>query len=873
MAGSDKPRESAGSAQKAGRAKQPAAGRKTGAAKPKAKGQPKRVTESLDTSSRRVGPLSIFGISDLWRVPTILPKQYEDLTRPVVEYARLAGEEGWVCVGGTAVDCEALASEMEESEPSSAAVVELAAGDAASTDEEAEDVGDEDASVDEGDAEGSEESSAAIQAEAAGEEDGSSADDGAGIEVYEAGEDGDAKKARLNKWRVTLADMSGRGKVSFDVLEKGAAERSLIQRAQAGSVLWVYGRVVRREKKTVLAEAQEVEGAALGEVQAYYPSKERKEYQKPVRKKGAKRPAKGKWIIRRMSSNTAGVLVRDKNRFAIARCAQSLRERLGLQSPADEWLLMKTIESPGPTLEATLKVAHRPHDVASGIAACRALERLAAVEIIQRIIEDREKRPHKETLLRPRRKAYEAALELIERNGGIKLTDEQKMCATEILVDLASEKRTHRMLSGDVGTGKTLVFAAVAATLCADDHLVVVLAPRSSLALQTHRKLKSYFPDFQHQVVTGETKERKSITAGMLVGTTGVWSRLQASGCAPVLIIADEQQKFGVAQRQPFSYGNVNQLESTATAIPRTQALMEFGGMEVSRLTRCHVQKTIETKVVEGKEARDGLYAGLKEAVDKRGRNLLLIYPVIDGSSDDDLAEGGKGSMDEEATPDAINKVRGFWEELFPGRVDVIHGRLSEQEREGALRKFESGKSSVMIGTSIMEVGIDLPKADMMVIHHPERLGVSAVHQLGGRLARQGGHGWCYLAVGNKISEDQLAIMKLMEVENNGEALSQADMVRRGFGDMRKHAKQQSGLYQGFLVDRPPSIEDIEWVQDHCRRWLGGNEVMGDLLDDTEQWMEAASKLHGERKTSRQRKDTGASTEKHLGEQPGLFDD
>lgn len=865
MAGSSKTRGAGETRPEAGRAQRGAEGK----AKGKPKGQPKTVTESLDTSARKVGPLNIFGISDneLWKVPTILPKQFEDLTRPVVEYERLVGETGWVCVGGKAVGCEALASETDESDGGDGEAIEAASAEVERYDEQPDGDGDEASTGEAGDEEG-------LEGEGGdGPDAGDGADDGLSIEVYESGEDGASKKARLNKWRVTLADMSGRAQVSFDVLEKGAAERELIQRAQAGSVIWVYGRVARQGKKTLLLEAQEVDGAELGEVLAYYPSKERKQYQKPTRKKGSKRPGKGKWIVRRMSSKTAGVLVRDKNRFAIARCAQNLRERLGLESAADEWLLMKTIESPGPTLEGTLKLAHRPNDVASGVAACRALERLSAVEILQRIIVEREKRPNKVTRVRPRRKAYEAALELIQRNGGIRLTDEQMLCATEILVDLGSEKRTHRMLSGDVGTGKTLVFAAVAATLCADDHLVVVLEPRSSLAQQVHRKLKQYFPDLRHQVVTGETKERKAISAGILVGTTGIWSRLQASGCDPILIVADEQQKFGVAQRQPFAHGEANLLESTATAIPRTQALMEFGGIEVSRLHHCHVKKEIETKVVVGKEARDGLYAGLKEAVEKRGRNLLLIYPVINGSSEEDLADGAKGTIDEEATPDAINKVLGFWEELFPGKVDVIHGRLSEQEREAALRKFESGRSSVMIGTSILEVGIDLPKADMMVIHHPERLGVSAVHQLRGRLARQGGKGWCYLAVGSKISDDQLAIMELMEVENDGQKLAQADMLRRGFGDMRKHAKQQSGLYEGFLVDRPPSIEDIEWVQDHCRRWLGGDELVGDLLDDTQQWMEAAGRLMSERKSGRQRRDEAAGGEEAQGEQPGLFDE
>lgn len=831
------------------------------------KGKAKTVTETLDTSARTVGPLKVFGIkaSEFWRVPAILPKRYQDLTQPVVEYEKLP-RDGMACVGGKATKCELLGSEDVEAGDEE---IELFAPAADGVDAAASTDGD-DVLEEGGESDTSEGDELADEGEATRADGGAELGEDAGPE----GEEG-PRTAKLNTWRVTLADISGRRHISFSVVEKGSAERNLLERARSGGVIWVYGRAVRENGEAVMHDAQSVDASDIGEVHAFYPSRTRKEYLKPVRKKGSKkRPGKGKWVVRKMSSTTTGVLVRDKNRFAIARCAQNLRGRLGLKEAEEEWLLMKTVGSPGPTLEATLKIAHRPNDVQSGEAACRALEKLTAVEILQKLIEEREARPLKEEAINPRRKAFEAALEQIERNGKIVLSDEQKMCATEILVDLGSEKRTHRMLSGDVGTGKTLVFAAVAATLCADGHLVAILEPRSSLASQVHRKLKQYFPDLKHQLVTGESKEQKAIKAGILVGTTGIWSRLKASGCAPALIVADEQQKFGVTQRQPLEHGGTNVLEATATAIPRTQALMEFGGIEVSRLTHCHVKKIIETKVVEGREALDGLYAGLKEAVEQRGRNLLLIYPVINGKSEDSEAEV-KAAENEESTPEAVNEVRDFWESMFPGKVEVIHGLMTEQERDGALRKFETGKSSVMIGTSILEVGIDLPKADMMVIHRPERLGVSAVHQLRGRLARQGGHGWCYLAVGEKISEGQMKLMKLMETENDGFKLAVADMERRGFGDMRKHARQQSGLYEGFLVDRPPTIENIEWAQDHCKRWIGGEEAVGDLLEDSAQWMEAAGKLLEEKKRSRKgRQGEGADqTEGNAptGEQQSLF--
>jgi RecG-like helicase len=148
------------------------------------------------------------------------------------------------------------------------------------------------------------------------------------------------------------------------------------------------------------------------------------------------------------------------------------------------------------------------------------------------------------------------------------------------------------------------------------------------------------------------------------------------------------------------------------------------------------------------------------------------------------------------------------------------------------LSRFESGQYKVLIGTSLLEVGLDLRQADIMVIHHPERLGVSAVHQLRGRLARKGGQGWCYLACSPNVNEGQLALLKALEIETDGFKLAVADMERRGFGDLRRHARQQSGEYQGFLVDRPPTAADLEWANEHCARWLQRDAGSLNLLDD-----------------------------------------
>lgn len=783
--------------------------------------KPKAVTESLDSASRKVGALGIFGISDFWRVPTILPRSF-DLTNPVTEFSALrAGQNA--CVGGTPVNCTVTGTDRQDEDAT-------------------EDVG-------EGD-------------EHTADDEGEAAEDGEPeTEPTSRREDDPANAAELPARRVcgfTLKAIHGSGRLRVELPLVTKWNEATANAAREGRGVWMYGAVESEGDGLVLRAIMEIAPADLNEVQAYYPSRTRKVLQ-PVKGKGGRRSRKpGKWIVRRMSATTTGVLVRDKNRYAIARCAVVLRDRLGLKSPQDEWELMQAVLSPAMTLAATLKLAHTPPNVEVGQAAAAALERLTAIEVLQQIIRERDSAAPKRRRVRTNAEQFANALEQLRKHGRIVASAEQRLAAAEILADLASEKKTERMLSGDVGTGKTIVFAIVAACVVSAGHLVVVLEPRSQLAEQIHARLKNFFPDIPMQLIAGASAETHAIERGIIVGTTGVWSRLEASGCSPALIIADEQQKFGVSQRCPWEHSEASIVEATATPIPRTQGLIEYGGIRVSTLRTCHVQKTITTAAVKAEDV-SAMHHQVAGRVLKEGLNLILVFPLIERPPEADFAdeEDGEGAEGqgrlalEEDTPLAIEEVVDTWEALVPGGVRVIHGRLPDDRRSDAIAAFESGACQVLIATSIVEVGIDFKRADMMVIHHPERFGVAAVHQLRGRLARQGGKGWCYLACGRRVSEEQFALLELMETEQDGFKLAVADMERRGFGDLRRHAQQQSGEYAGFLVDRPPTVQDINWADEHCGRWLGEGAARSDLLDDDSETLRAVQAIAAPRRKAR----------------------
>jgi ATP-dependent DNA helicase RecG len=781
--------------------------------------KPQKLSVKADSSTRTVGPLSIFGFNQLWRVPAIIPKEYLDYSKLVVDFAKLVDGQ-LACVGGRASECNEIKPVVLQ--------------------EEAAHPQDADASAD---ADGLGEIDA--DCELSDKNDVAEVDDGEvqeEIDDFESSETDDNGKAQAIKtWTFKLIGESRSRPLTIEMNGSTRAQQSVIEKAKAGGVVYLYGKVVKDGAGLSLIDVEPVELGDIGTIHARYPSKSRKEFLKQITKtrNGVKRPRqKPKTVTRTITSDNVAIRIRERLDGSIKKAGEVVRERLGIENGPQEWELLRKFQSPTLVIEGLFRQAHEPRSIAEGMQALDALRKLAALDVLKEIEKTKRAARNADSRVRCTKVAYAAAIASLKTYGKLTLTSEQEMAVWEICYDLDSNHRMHRILSGDVGTGKTLVFGVVAAMVCAEQKLVVILEPRTQLSEQVFAKIRKYWPHIQTELINRNTGDVIIPKSGILVGTTGIWNRLEAAGISPSLIVCDEQQKFGTGQRQPWLHTAANMLEATATPIPRTQALLEFGGVDVSRLQFCHVEKNIETILVRGEFELESAYEDVIENIKKKGMNLILVFPEIFEREVEEGQDDGSGIG---SPPKAVMEAYAHWSSLFPGRVALIHGQLDSEVNSRALAQFEAGEVDVIMGTSILEVGIDFTKARQMIIHHPESLGVSAVHQLRGRLARQGGRGWCYLAI--KPIGAHVEMMEMMTVEKDGLKLATLDLIRRGTGDMRQHAKQQSGVFSGFLVGSKPEIEDFNFVSEQCQKWIKEEAVPSDLIGTDERTTTFMTKL------------------------------
>lgn len=729
-----------------------------------------------DSSLRKPGPLTLFGIKTQQQVPLILPREFHNYSNPLTDFSDLVvGSQ--VCVAGVPRSLVRVTVDALSSEASSEA--------------------------------------AEIVAELIEEE---------GDAEIVAAATLATNSVSLDRAGFELVDSDGRNTIYIEFEVRTRADRTLVQKVRQGDAVYLYGELSRRpDGAHVIIQPELIAEQDRGRIYARYPSKSKRELITTAggrNKKSEKAGRKPKYRTLVLYPLAVATLIQERLRLAIPACAGYLRDRLYLTEGPAEWRLLRLLGSPDITLEGTLWQAHQPRSVESGLSAVRALERLVAVEYLQRVHKDREDRLDASSAICVKQGAFPAVKADLLRHGGITMTAEQNAGAKEILCDLVSPYVMHRAISGDVGTGKTIVFGVVAATLARVGRLVVILEPRTALAHQVFQKLQAYWPDIRFQLVVGESGVLDLLTAGVIVGTTAIWGRILGNGHRPDLIIADEQQKLGVAQRNPFSDTKINLLEATATPIPRTQGLIEFGGLDVTELHACHQPKKIHTQLVEGREAIDAAYEEVIAGVRDRHQTLAVVYPLV--SADD--AEDNESLL-------SVKAAMKYWEGVFPNRVAIIHGQMDDAAKLAAIDRFERGAVDVLVGTIVLEVGLDFSKLDLMIIHYPERMGVATAHQLRGRLVRQGGEGWCWLACPDPLDEGRRTLFETMEHETDGFRLAYLDMLRRGFGDMRAHARQQSGAYDGFLPDRPPSVDDLTLALEDCQEWVGEERGARDLFD------------------------------------------
>jgi ATP-dependent DNA helicase RecG len=370
------------------------------------------------------------------------------------------------------------------------------------------------------------------------------------------------------------------------------------------------------------------------------------------------------------------------------------------------------------------------------------------------------------------------------------LTGHQETALSDIRADMAGGIQMNRLLQGDVGSGKTVV-AAISALVALDSgYQVAFMAPTEILAEQHFRSLSALFGPLGLEIglLTGSTsaEPRRSMMAGLADGSLRVVVGTHAIIQDKVafhrlgLSVIDEQHRFGVLQRAELSEkgDRPHILLMTATPIPRSLALTLYGDIDVSVIRELPPgRQPIKTKMVREKE-REAVYKKMREVIGA-GQQCYVVYPLVEESEKLDLKDAVSGHQLVQAA--------------FPGvKVELVHGRMKSAEKEAVMARFVSGESAILVSTTVIEVGVDVPNATFMLIEHAERFGLSQLHQLRGRIGRGQHASTCILMAEFRQSEESRRRLRAMESTTDGFKISEFDMELRGAGDF--FGTRQSGL-------------------------------------------------------------------------------
>ena len=398
-------------------------------------------------------------------------------------------------------------------------------------------------------------------------------------------------------------------------------------------------------------------------------------------------------------------------------------------------------------------------------------------------------------------------------------TGAQRRAVEEILTDMSGETSMNRLLQGDVGSGKTLVAAAAIWACIRAGYQAALLAPTEILAGQHAETLHRLLSPFGMRValLTGGMKAAARRTtlaairddeADLIVGTHAILSE-GVEFARLGLAVVDEQHRFGVRQRGLLAEkaANPHLLVMSATPIPRTLGLLMYGDLDISILDELPPgRKPVKTRCITGKKRAD-LYGFLDREIDS-GRQVYIVCPAIEDA-------GGSG----------LNAVKSYYEDIAKAylpdrRVGLMHGKLKPKEKAEVMDDFKSGRLDALVSTTVIEVGVDVPNATVMVIENAERYGLSALHQLRGRVGRGAAESWCFL-VSDNASESVQKRLKFLCSTSAGFAVAQYDLETRGPGDF--FGSRQHGL---------PTLQIADLMNDTRTLHAAQGEAVALLAED-----------------------------------------
>ena len=398
------------------------------------------------------------------------------------------------------------------------------------------------------------------------------------------------------------------------------------------------------------------------------------------------------------------------------------------------------------------------------------------------------------------------------QNLPFQLTGAQKRVIKEIRKDMGSGRQMNRLLQGDVGSGKTLV--ALMSMLIALDNgfQACIMAPTEILATQHYETITSllFGMNVRVELLTGSVKgkKREEILKGLLTGDVHILVGTHAvledtvNFSSLGMVVIDEQHRFGVAQRAKLWSKNEcppHVLVMTATPIPRTLAMTLYGDLDVSIIDELPPGRKPVQTIHQFDNRRPSLYAGIRKQI-QEGRQVYIVYPLIKESEKIDIKNLEEG----------YSLICAEFPEC---RVSKVHGQMKTAEKDAEMQRFVNGETQIMVATTVIEVGVNVPNASVMVIENAERFGLSQLHQLRGRVGRGADQSYCILVTTYKLSEETRKRLEIMVQTNDGFEIAEADLKLRGPGDLE--GTQQSGIaFDLKIADIARDGQLLQYVRD-----------------------------------------------------------
>ncbi|MBQ9011141.1 MAG: ATP-dependent DNA helicase RecG [Bacilli bacterium] len=431
------------------------------------------------------------------------------------------------------------------------------------------------------------------------------------------------------------------------------------------------------------------------------------------------------------------------------------------------------------------------------------------------------------------RKVNFKKIEKFINNLPFKLTKDQLASINDIYDDLTSKRRMNRLLQGDVGSGKTIVSFISLYINYLGGYQGALMAPTEILAFQHYQNIKKLFPDLNIVLLTGKTKvkERKEIlkqikkqTADIIIGTHALISdTVEYKNLG--LVITDEQHRFGVNQRANLKNKGITPdiLYMSATPIPRTYALTLYGDMDISSIkTMPSGRKPVTTILKKDTEIKDVLYMMLDEI--KKHHQIYVIAPLVEESEKIDMENVYQL---EEKMKKAFGKIC---------NIGILHGKMKADEKEKAMNKFKNNETQILISTTVIEVGVDVANATMMVIFDSYRFGLSALHQLRGRVGRNDLDSYCVL-----ISDRETKRLSVLTKTTDGFKVSEEDFLLRGSGDL--FGQRQSGDMSFKLADIKNDYQLLLQAKEDGEKFVTSSDYTNEKNKHIRQMIEQSTNL------------------------------